>query len=83
MRNCSVKKRDRDIQENGLFLEQRNKKILDEVRKHSLKQNLVEIYKELDSDLVKGAFAGEKFKELFFTNCKNEELKEYIRGILR
>ena len=63
--------------------EQRNKKILDEVRKHSLKQNLVEIYKELDSDLVKGAFAGEKFKELFFTNCKNEELKEYIRGIPR
>lgn len=45
--------------------EQRNKKILDGVRAVTLKQDLVEVLKELDQDLVKGAVAGEKFEELF------------------
>ena len=62
--------------------EQRNKKILDEVRKVTFKENLVEIFNGLDSELVKGAFSGEKFPELFFGQCKDEELAMYIRGIL-
>lgn len=62
--------------------EQRNKKILDEVKKHSYRQNLVEIFKDLDAELVKGAFAGEKFSELFFPNCKNTEIGAYIKSIL-
>ncbi len=62
--------------------EQRNKKILDEVRKHTLRQDLVEVLKELDPELVKGAFAGAKFKELFFANCKDEKIAAYIHSIV-
>ena len=51
--------------------EQRNKKILDVVRKVAFKDSLIDILKNLDQDLVKGAVAGEKFQELFFANCKN------------
>ena len=42
--------------------EQRNKKILDEVRKVTLNQDLISVLKNLDQDLVKGAVAGEKFQ---------------------
>ncbi|MDD7201558.1 MAG: RpiB/LacA/LacB family sugar-phosphate isomerase [Sphaerochaetaceae bacterium] len=62
--------------------EQRNKKILDEVRRHSLEQDLVKIYKELDPALVKGAFSGAHFKELFFAHCKDEKIGGYIKSIL-
>ena len=61
--------------------EQRNKKILDEVRKAAFK-DLVDILKELDQDLVKGAVAGEKFKELFFANCKCDKMKAYVESLL-
>ncbi len=62
--------------------EQRNKKILDGVRAVSLKQDLVEILKDLDQDLVKGAVAGEKFQELFFANCKCDKIAEYVKTLL-
>ena len=62
--------------------EQRNKKILDEVRKVTLNQDLVEILKKLDPELVKGAFMGEHFQELFFKNCKDERIGEYIKEIV-
>ncbi len=61
--------------------EQRNKKILDEVRKHTLNQDLVAVFKSLDQDLVKGAFAGEKFEELFFAHCQDEALAAYIKEL--
>ena len=62
--------------------EQRNKKILDGVREITLKQDLVEVLKQLDQDLVKGAVAGEKFKELFFANCKCDKIKDYVSTLL-
>ena len=62
--------------------EQRNKKILDEVRKVAFKDSLIDILKNLDQDLVKGAVAGEKFQELFFANCKCDKLAEYVRLFL-
>ena len=62
--------------------EQRNKKILDEVRKVSVNNNLIDILKNLDQDLVKGAVAGEKFQELFFANCKDNEIAEYVKTLL-
>ena len=58
-----------------------NKKILDVVRAVTLKQDLVEVLKELDQDLVKGAVAGEKFEELFFANCKDEKIAEYVKTL--
>ncbi|PXV93670.1 ribose 5-phosphate isomerase RpiB [Lachnotalea glycerini] len=61
--------------------EQRNKKILDEVRKVSLK-DLITTLKSIDQDLVKGAVAGDKFKELFFANCKNAEFAAFVKELL-
>ncbi len=62
--------------------EQRNKKILDEVRKVAFKDSLVDILKNLDQDLVKGAVAGDKFQELFFANCKCDTIAEYVKSLL-
>lgn len=62
--------------------EQRNKKILDEVRKVAFKDSLIDILKNLDQELVKGAVAGEKFQELFFANCKCDELAGYVKTLL-
>lgn len=61
--------------------EQRNKKILDEVKKVTHK-DMVTILKEIDQDLLKGAVSGEKFQEYFFSNCKCKEIESYIRSIL-
>ena len=60
--------------------EQRNKKIL-EVRKVTLNQDLISVLKGLDQDLVKGAVAGKQFKELFFANCKDEKIAEYVKTL--
>ena len=61
--------------------EQRNKKILDAVRAHTLK-DLITCLQGLDQDLVKGAVAGEKFQELFFANAKDEKIVEYVKTLL-
>ena len=52
--------------------EQRNKKILDGVRAATFKP-LIECLKSI---------AGEKFSELFFASCKDEELAAYIKSLL-
>ena len=61
--------------------EQRNKKILDGVRAATFKP-LIECLKSIDQDLLKGAIAGEKFRELFFASCKDEELAAYVKSLL-
>ncbi len=61
--------------------EQRNKKILDGVRAAAFKP-FTEILESLDKDLVKGAFAGEKFSELFFKDCKDEKIAETVKKFL-
>ena len=61
--------------------EQRNKKILDEVKKVT-HTDLVTILKNLDADLVKGALSGEKFQEYFFANCKDDKIAACVKEIL-
>ena len=61
--------------------EQRNKKILDGVRAATFKP-LIQCLKSIDQDLLKGAVAGEKFSELFFASCKDEELAAYVKTLL-
>lgn len=60
--------------------EQRNKKILDQVRKTAYRP-LADILQELDPSLVKGAYAGEHFDEYFFRDAKDEELKALVREL--
>lgn len=61
--------------------EQRNKKILDEVKKVT-HTDMVTILEKLDQDLVKGAFAGAKFSELFFANCECDKIAEAVKKII-
>lgn len=61
--------------------EQRNKRILDTVRENNLK-DILTCLKGLDQELVKGAVGGEKFAELFFPNCKDESIAEYVKSLL-
>lgn len=62
--------------------EQRNKKILDEVRSKTLRP-ILECLDSVDSKLVKGAVSGQRFKELFFGNCRDREVEEYVRMLMR
>lgn len=61
--------------------EQRNKKILDEVKKIT-HNDLVTILKNLDRDLVKGAISGKHFQEYFFASCKNEKIAACVKELL-
>jgi len=61
--------------------EQANKKILDGVREKAFRP-FVDILKDLDKDLVKGAFAGEKFQEYFFRDAKCDKIKDAVKEIL-
>lgn len=61
--------------------EQRNKKILDEVKKVT-HTDMLYILNNIDKELLKGAVSGEHFAEYFFKDCKNAEIAECIKGIL-
>lgn len=61
--------------------EQRNKKILDEVKKIT-HTDMVTILKSLDRELVKGALSGEKFAEYFFADCKSDEIAAAVKEVL-
>lgn len=51
--------------------EQRNKKILDEVKKVT-HTDMLYILKNIDKELLKGAVSGEHFAEYFFKDCKKD-----------
>lgn len=59
----------------------RNREILNGVKAVTYRK-LPDILKELDQDLVKGAFAGEQFRDLFFANCKCDQIAEAVKEIL-
>lgn len=59
----------------------KNREILNEVRKASF-HDLVDILKNLDENLVKGALSGEKFKEYFYANCKCDRIAAAVREIV-
>lgn len=61
--------------------EQRNKKILDEVKKVT-HNDIMTVLKNIDQDLLKGAVSGEKFSELFFDSSKSFEISDYIKSVL-
>lgn len=62
--------------------EQNNKKILDAVKKQAYRP-LTEILKNIDQDLVKGAFAGEHFQEYFQRDAKDGDVKSYVADLLK
>ena len=38
--------------------------------------------KSVDQDLLKAAVAGERFSEYFFANAKDQEIRDYIQGVV-
>ncbi|MHB1484903.1 MAG: RpiB/LacA/LacB family sugar-phosphate isomerase [Saccharofermentanales bacterium] len=61
--------------------EQKNKKILDEVKKVT-HCDMLAILHNLDQTLLKGAIAGKNFQEYFFANCSDNGIADYIKSIL-
>ena len=61
--------------------EQRTKRILDEVKKVT-HNDLCYILENLDRELVLGALAGEKFREFFFANAKDERIIACVKALL-
>lgn len=61
--------------------EQRNKRILDEVKKVT-HRDMVSILEDLDQELAKGALSGANFSKLFYPNCKDEKIAEAVRQVL-
>lgn len=60
--------------------EQRNKKILDEVKLITHKP-IMEILKTIDQQFLKETISGKHFAELFYANCKNDEIAEYLKSL--
>jgi ribose 5-phosphate isomerase RpiB len=62
--------------------EQKNKKILDEI-KEITHTDMLTILENIDQDFLRQTVSGPKFQEYFFENCQNEKIAEYIRKILK
>lgn len=62
--------------------EQRNKKILDEVKKVT-HQDIMYVLKNIDQDFLKETVSGAHFQELFFKNCHVQEIADYIKEVLK
>ena len=60
--------------------EQRNKKILDQV-KTVTHRPLMEILKTIDQDFLKETIAGAHFDEYFYANCQDSEVADYLRSL--
>ena len=60
--------------------EQRNKKILDGVKAVAYRP-LIDILKELDPVLVKGAVSGTHFDALFYPNCEDETIAAFLKTL--
>lgn len=61
--------------------QQQSKKMLDAIKQISHKDMLT-ILKEMDQDVLKTTISGEHFGELFFANCEDAEIAEYLKTIL-
>ena len=61
--------------------EKRNRGVLMQVKEVS-HAKMIDILKSIDQDLLKGAIAEPSFKELFFENCREGEISDYIRNLL-
>ena len=60
--------------------EQRNKKILDGVKALTYRP-LIDILKDLDADFVRATIAGKRFAELFYPNCKDAAIADFLKKL--
>jgi len=62
--------------------EQRNKKILDDIKKIT-HQDMLYILKNIDQDFLMHTISGKNFKELFLANCDDSEASDFIKSLLK
>lgn len=60
--------------------EQRNKKILDQVKTVTHKP-IMQVLKEIDQEFLKETISGKHFAEYFYANCKNDEIANYLKSL--
>ena len=60
--------------------EQRNKKILDDVKKITHRP-LLEILNQIDQTFLKETISGKQFAELFYPNCKDAQIAAYLKAL--
>lgn len=58
----------------------KNRGILKDLKAASC-HDMLTVLKTVDQDLLKAAIAGEKFAELFYANCQDEAIADYLRGL--
>ncbi len=61
--------------------EQRNKKILDQV-KQVTHRDMLAILRDIDQTFLKETISGERFRAYFFENCKEAAIAGYLKGVL-
>lgn len=61
--------------------EGRNRAVLAEVKKVS-HADIMTVLRNIDREFLKGTIAEPSFKELFFANCKNQEIADFLRSIM-
>ena len=61
--------------------EQRNKKILDAVKEVTYRP-LIDILKDIDQELLLGAVDRPTFKDVYFKNAKDTQVKAYLAKLL-
>ena len=61
--------------------EKRNRQVLIDVKKIT-HTDFMDVLKNIDQDFLKGAIAEESFADMFFANCKDEKIAEYIHKVL-
>ena len=59
----------------------KNRGVLKELKAVTCKDMLT-VLKSVDQDLLKAAVAGERFAEHFFANARDEEIRDYVKGLL-
>ncbi len=62
--------------------EQRNKKILDGVKKITCRP-MIDILKDIDKDFLLETIDRDSFKKLFFANAKDKEIVDFITSVLK
>lgn len=62
--------------------QQKNASLLTRVKSAVAKDDHLASMRAIDQDLVKQAVGGERFQSVFFANCKDNEVAEYVRSLI-
>ena len=58
----------------------KNRSILAEIKTISC-YDMLSVLKTMDQDLLRATIAGERFADIFYANCKDEEISAYLKSL--